>query len=60
MPSVVVQCPYCGEAIELMIDDSVEQRQQYIEDCPVCCRPIDVQVAIEDGELQVSVSGEND
>lgn len=60
MPSVVVQCPYCGEAIELMIDDSVEQRQQYIEDCPVCCRPIDVHVAIKDGEPQVSVSGEND
>jgi hypothetical protein len=60
MPSVAVQCPYCGEAIELMIDDSVEQRQQYIEDCPVCCRPIEVQVAIEDGEPQVSVSGEND
>jgi len=59
MPSVEVQCPYCGESIALMIDDSVEQ-QQYIEDCQVCCRPINVNVVIEDGEPQVSVSGEND
>lgn len=59
MPSVEVQCPYCGESITLMIDDSVEQ-QQYIEDCQVCCRPISVNVSIEDGEPHVSVAGEND
>jgi len=34
-----ISCPYCGEVICVLIDDSVEA-QQYIEDCQVCCRPI--------------------
>ena len=59
MPSVVVQCPYCGEAIELLVEDSAEL-QEYVEDCQVCCRPIAVRVALEDGELQVRVCAEND
>ena len=44
--STPVQCPFCGEAIELLIDCSVEE-QRYIEDCEVCCRPIHV-VAVTD------------
>lgn len=59
MPSAAVQCPYCGETIEMMVDDSVEQ-QQYIEDCQVCCRPINVVATVRDGEAQLSVSGENE
>lgn len=38
-------CPYCGEPITLAIDDSAGS-QQYIEDCQVCCRPIDVHVHV--------------
>ena len=34
-----VTCPYCGESIELLIDDSAAE-QDYYEDCSVCCRPI--------------------
>ena len=34
-----VQCPYCGEEIEVVVDGSVDH-QQYVEDCSVCCRPI--------------------
>jgi len=55
-----IDCPYCGEAIEVPIDES-EAGQQYIEDCQVCCRPILFQVAITmDGELSVSVHDENE
>ncbi len=55
-----VQCPYCGEVIDVMIDCSVP-RQKYIEDCQVCCRPINFEVAvIQDGELTVFVSHENE
>jgi hypothetical protein len=32
-------CPYCGELAEALLDLSVEE-QEYIEDCPVSCRPI--------------------
>lgn len=59
LPSATCHCPYCGEPIELLIDDSVEH-QDYIEDCQVCCRPIRVAVAIVDGEPQLTTSAENE
>jgi len=37
--SRLVQCPYCGETIEVAVDASAGN-QEYIEDCQVCCRPI--------------------
>ena len=45
-----IDCPYCGEAIEIMVDVSVGG-QDYIEDCHVCCRPIDISVSVEDNRL---------
>lgn len=45
--SVSSQCPYCGEAVELLIDGGGGSRQQYVEDCPVCCRPWQVEAWIE-------------
>lgn len=60
LPSVDIQCPYCGEWIELLIDDSAGD-QQYIEDCQVCCSPINIAVSIdEDGMPLVVASGAND
>lgn len=47
LPLEVVECPYCGESIELIIDDSVDH-QSYIEDCAVCCRPIEIDVYIDE------------
>ena len=48
-----VQCPYCWERFTLLIDGSVES-QQYVEDCEVCCRPIDFDVRVaEDGNAEV-------
>lgn len=52
---VEIVCPYCGETIELMIDASVGS-QEYIEDCQVCCRPINVSVWVGDaGQPEVEV-----
>ncbi|MEJ2043543.1 MAG: CPXCG motif-containing cysteine-rich protein [Reinekea sp.] len=45
-----VTCPYCGEPIELVIEQG-EENQRYIEDCEVCCQPIVVDV-FADGEVQ--------
>ncbi len=45
------QCPYCWEEISMLLDPSVSQ-QTYIEDCEVCCNPIQVSVGFEDEELQ--------
>jgi Cysteine-rich CPXCG len=55
-----IDCPYCGERIPVLIDRSVEQ-QQYIEDCHVCCRPINFTVNIDtQGEACVFVSHEDE
>jgi transcription elongation factor Elf1 len=55
-----IQCPYCGESIEVVIDCSVEQ-QSYIEDCSVCCSPINFDINIDSsGELTVHVTHENE
>ena len=54
-----ISCPYCGETITILIDDSVET-QQYIEDCQVCCRPMDIHVSVAaDGGLQIEALDEN-
>jgi hypothetical protein len=45
-----VTCPHCGEPITVFVDLSVES-QSYIEDCSVCCRPMNVAYQAEDGEL---------
>ena len=55
-----VGCPYCGETISVLIDDSLPE-QNYIEDCQVCCRPIRFVVTVAaDGAFQVFVADEND
>jgi hypothetical protein len=33
------QCPHCGENVDTEPDQGAGKKQQYIEDCPVCCRP---------------------
>lgn len=55
-----LQCPYCGELISVVIE-VLDEDQEYIEDCQVCCRPIvfDISVSI-DGEPTISVRSEDD
>jgi len=53
-------CPYCGEVIDLLVDCSVPQ-QRYIEDCNVCCRPMNVAVWVDsEGEVEVALSSDSD
>ncbi len=54
-----LDCPYCGEVIQIIIDCSVSE-QQYIEDCQVCCRPINIFINIEGNEIQINASHENE
>ncbi|MDX2319577.1 MAG: CPXCG motif-containing cysteine-rich protein [Moritella sp.] len=50
-----IACPYCGETQEVLIDPA-DLGQQYIEDCQVCCKPINFLVAESaDDELVVTV-----
>lgn len=55
-----IECPYCGESIVVLLEPT-EQKQQYIEDCQVCCRPINFELAEElDGEMSLRVTHENE
>lgn len=42
-----VQCPYCGEVFETMVDLS-SGSTSYIEDCQVCCQPIEFTLQVAD------------
>ncbi|MDQ3636298.1 MAG: CPXCG motif-containing cysteine-rich protein [Aridibacter sp.] len=44
-------CPYCWQNISMVLDLSVDE-QTYIEDCEVCCRPIQIYYVTEDEELE--------
>ena len=44
---VAVQCPYCGERLETRVDLTADE-PSYIEDCQVCCRPIEFTVERDD------------
>ncbi len=44
------QCPYCWQNISVLLDNSI-QEQSYIEDCEVCCNPIQVSVAFNINQL---------
>ena len=47
-------CDSCGEEIVVPIDLSAGTSQEYVEDCPVCCRPNVVHVEIDDdGDVRV-------
>jgi hypothetical protein len=59
LPTKSVDCPYCGESIDLIIDDSIDH-QQYVEDCSVCCRPINVDVSVDASEIRVICTAETE
>jgi hypothetical protein len=55
-----VQCPYCGQIFEALIDGSMP-RQSYVEDCEVCCRPIAFVVTVDDdGTIAVTTAREDE
>jgi len=59
MPLTVVEeainCPFCGEGISVLLDLSAGS-QSYIEDCQVCCRPMQISFAIgEQDDVTVEV-----
>jgi transcription elongation factor Elf1 len=45
-------CPYCWESITMLLDLTVAD-QNYVEDCEVCCNPINLRFRTEQGEIAV-------
>ena len=56
-----VICPYCGQSVEIALDPGSGPRQEYVEDCQVCCRPWQVYVTyLSDGSAEVDVQPADD
>jgi len=47
-----VECPHCGENFEVVVDPQ-EAGQDMVQDCQVCCRPIELSVEVEEDDLSV-------
>jgi len=50
------QCPYCWQEISMLLDPTADSN--YIEDCEVCCNPIQINASYEEHQL-LSFSAEN-
>jgi hypothetical protein len=54
-------CDACGEEIVIPLDPTAGVSQEYVEDCPVCCRPNVIHVEFDDdGDAQVWSEPEQD
>jgi hypothetical protein len=57
---VTVSCPYCGEAFDSQADASAGSCV-YVEDCQVCCQPIEMQLLVdEEGGLRELIARRGD
>ena len=45
-----IHCPFCAEPLDIQLDLSAGD-QSYIEDCQVCCQPIQVSYTVDDRQL---------
>jgi endogenous inhibitor of DNA gyrase (YacG/DUF329 family) len=59
LEAIEVQCPYCGEPIEVLVDCS-EASHDFIEDCAVCCRPIELQAEVDAQGQLIGLSARRD
>jgi len=50
-------CPYCWQEISMLIDPYVPE-QEYIEDCEICCNPIQIHYQIEGGYVSHFSAGQ--
>ena len=57
---VAIDCPYCGETIDILVDSSAGAHEYY-EDCSVCCSPILFEVLIDEySSMKVIVKRDDD
>lgn len=48
--SATIVCPYCGQRFDLVVDTS-SGGHRLTTDCEICCRPLEVVIECEPGEI---------
>jgi hypothetical protein len=51
MEELFVSCPHCWEQISILVDVSIPGKQQFVEDCEVCCNPLSFTLEVLRGEI---------
>ncbi len=51
MEEIFLTCPYCLQSISILLDTGVYGSNTIIDDCEVCCRPIEITYNVEDFNL---------
>lgn len=52
-----ITCPYCWENFTIFIEPSSEVGESYVEDCYVCCRPIEIVIASKsDDSVEIRIN----
>ena len=54
LETVTIDCPYCGESFSTQVDVS-SGSQRYVEDCAVCCRPIEIAIEVGDDDELIAI-----
>lgn len=57
--AVTIHCPYCGESYDSAVDLS-QGSHLTIEDCAVCCRPIELRVSVDENDELIGIDTSTD
>ncbi|MGA7965544.1 MAG: CPXCG motif-containing cysteine-rich protein [Gammaproteobacteria bacterium] len=58
--TVTIHCPYCGEPLDIVIDCTAGD-QHYVEDCQVCCQPMELVITLDaEGFPAVAIAREDE
>lgn len=52
---VEVECPYCGDTLDVRVSTD-EEGQSLVQNCQVCCKPVQLSVEVDEGEVEVFAS----
>jgi hypothetical protein len=50
-----IQCPYCGERFDSQLD-TTSGSACYVEDCQVCCQPIEFKLEVDSAGMFVALA----
>lgn len=60
MRIIGTNCPYCGELVEVQADPAEGAKQEFVQDCDVCCRPIRFVLVFAGGRVEVRTGREDE